>query len=83
MKVETPLCLEGKTKLVEDSGFPLKVRGYKEVFCDEEGRIKSVRQYMAEVEYCDDKFQLTGENQLEVVWKIAKVLLALLGEVKV
>ena len=80
LKVETKLSLEGKTKIVEATGFPLKIEFFKEVFCNLENPYAQPRQYIVKVEFREDQFLLTGDCVDEVAWKVGKVLLALLGE---
>ena len=78
MKVETDLCFEGKSKIVEAIDFPLKVEFFKELVYVEEWKREVVRQFIARVEFREDKFQLTGESVDEIAWKLGRVLLALL-----
>jgi hypothetical protein len=87
MKVETKLSLEGKTKIVEATNFPLKIEVYKEVFAEDSVEGSGVRNinprgYVALVRFREDVLQLTGDCVDEVAWKVGRVLLALLGEVK-
>jgi len=87
MKVETKYSLEGKTKIVEATNFPLKVEIYKEVFTEDsvEGTgVQNInpRGYIALVRFHEDIIQLTGDCADEIAWKLGKTLLALVGEVK-
>ncbi len=70
LKVETKLSLDGKTKIVEATGFPLKIEFFKEMLYDEELQREVVRQYIARVNFREDQFQLTGDSVDEVAWKV-------------
>ena len=70
LKVETKLSLEGKTKIVEATGFPLKIEFFKEMLYDEEFERDVVRQFIAKVNFREDQFQLTGDSVDEVAWKV-------------